>query len=151
MVLCFNILHYIVYIWFLQGFCVEIVATITCVVGWSWTWEIVQIIVGLQHFGIAYYNNQKSIVHIYCYHTHGTKLWSFPSNVGHDQTFQMIELQTRMALEENHMSDPLYQYPLEWHDWTPKRIKANIQNSCTNIFFSLYLISKIPMTCWPRK
>ena len=41
------------------------------------------------------------------------------------------------ALKDHDTSVPSFQYPLEWNNWTPKHIKVNIQNSCTNtILFS---------------
>ena len=84
---------------------------------------------------------QQSIFCIACYHIHGMILCFNFSNNGYGHIFQTLELQTRGALKDHDMSDPSFRYLLEGNDWTPKHIKVNIQNSCTNIvLFSIWYL-----------
>ena len=79
--------------------------------------------------------SQQSTIHIVYYLLPHSwhEIMVYPSIVGHHHIFQMLELQTKSAPKEHNTSNPSFRYLLEWNDWTPKHIKVNIQNACTNI------------------
>ena len=60
------------------------------------------------HLRTMYHNNHYYVLYIIYYRTHGMKLWFYPSNIGHGHIFQMLKLQSRSALKDHFMSDPLF-------------------------------------------
>jgi hypothetical protein len=84
--------------WILARFYIEVVTTITYIVGWSWSLKVIQIIVGLRHLQTAHHNTQSYVSYIICYRTYGMRLWLYSPNVGHGHIFQKLELQQEWSL-----------------------------------------------------